>query len=71
MNRSSVILCTFLILLIACTKDQIYVATQNDYSLRNLINREGGFSTYILPQSTDYENIPQDPANPLSQIKVE
>ncbi len=71
MNRSAVILGTFLILLIACTKDQIYVATQNDYQLRTLVSQGGGIDQYILPQSTDYENIPQDPANPLSQIKVE
>ncbi len=71
MNRSTVILGTFLILLFACTKDQIYVATQNDYSLRSLINQKGGVDQYILPQSTDYENIPQDPSNPLNQIKVE
>lgn len=71
MNRSAFILGTFLILLIACTKDQIYVATQNDYSLRTLISQKGGIDHYTLPESTDYANIPQDPSNPLNQIKVE
>ncbi len=71
MNRSSVILCTFLILLIACSKDQIYVATQNDYSLKSLISQHGGLDHFTLPESTDYANIPQDASNPLSQIKVE
>jgi cytochrome c peroxidase len=71
MSRSTVILGTFLILLFACTKDQIYVATQNDYTLRRLINQKGGIDFFTLPESTDYENIPQDPANPLNQIKVE
>lgn len=71
MNRNVVIFCAFLIFLIACTHDPINVDPKNDYSLTDLINQAGGIDHFILPESTDYENIPQDPSNPLSQVKVE
>jgi cytochrome c peroxidase len=71
MYRSAVIFCIFLVFLFACKHERIYVEPQNDYSLTDLINQAGGIDHFILPESTDYENIPQDPSNPLSPIKVE
>lgn len=36
-----------------------------------LDTQEGGLDAFILPQETDYRNIPQDPKNPLTREKVE
>ncbi len=58
---------------LSCSKDKIYVETQLDQVLENLIKRSSATGTYehfILPNSNDYNNIPQEPKNPLSAEKV-
>ncbi len=71
MSRHYYILAALLLLIFACSKDKIYVASALDNELENVINRYGGTDEFILPESDDYQNIPQDPFNPLSQGKIE
>lgn len=63
-----------LIIVAACTKDQMPLATEFDNQLRTFLNTSsetGDYKYYILPQEDDYANIPQDPKNPLSREKVQ
>lgn len=60
------------LLLHACSSDEL--KNPLDTELKKAIERAsptGSMSHFILPQSTDYENIPSDPSNPLSDLKVE
>ncbi|MEO1714907.1 MAG: cytochrome c peroxidase, partial [Bacteroidota bacterium] len=57
---------------IACTND--HLSGQLDYALLETLDHTSGvgdFRHYILPDENDLTQIPQDPANPLSQVKVE
>lgn len=70
MYRTLQILAILAVFFTACTKDQIYVTSDNDYELERLLVEHGGKENYILPSSEDYGQIPQDPNNPLSKEKV-
>jgi len=66
----------FLIFLVsACTQDQMMPVVSMDIELENNIKRESpenSLEFYILPDETDYDNIPQDSIrNPLNAAKVE
>lgn len=62
---------TFLVLIFSsCAKDKIYVTSEEDYQLRNLINQHGGGDNFILPDTDDYGLIPQDPNNPITAEKA-
>ena len=41
-----------------------------DAALTILLNRHGGAAAFMLPSSDDYDNIPQDPNNPVTPEKV-
>lgn len=65
-------------LLSACQKndDPTPAAQDNelDTELTNLLELEGGqqgLNYFMLPSSSDYSQIPQDPNNPLTQAKIE
>ncbi len=61
-----------LLLLAACDKDEL--SNPLDSQLKKSIQRiapNGKLEHFILPHSKDYANIPQEPKNPLSDIKVE
>jgi cytochrome c peroxidase len=55
----------------ACTEDTLTnpLDIQLKRRLRN-ISPTGSIAHYMLPSETDYQNIPQDPANPLNRQKV-
>ncbi len=62
------------ILISACRKDDDSLPTDFDSDLEDvLISASNGIgkSHYILPSSTDFSSIPQDPKNPLTTEKVE
>jgi len=63
----------FTVFLIACSKDKIYVDTPLDQILNSSLLRaspDGTVSHFILPDSDDYSNIPQDSHNPITAEKV-
>ncbi|MGK0390220.1 MAG: cytochrome c peroxidase [Maribacter sp.] len=41
-----------------------------DVELKSLIEAKGGLEYFILPNSNDYDNIPQDPNNPISSQRI-
>jgi len=64
----------FFILISACTKDQMPPSTDVDNQLRAFMKstaENGKLDYYILPDENDFQNIPQDPKNPLTKAKVE
>jgi len=61
-------------LIVACTKDKIYLDTPLDQLLNSSLVRASKTNTldhFILPDATDFASIPQDPSNPLNEAKVE
>ncbi|MFK7981081.1 MAG: cytochrome-c peroxidase [Saprospiraceae bacterium] len=61
-------------LIVACTKDKVYLDTPLDQLLNSSLVRAAKTNTinhFILPDTDDFAAIPQDPRNPLSQAKVE
>ncbi|NND06625.1 MAG: cytochrome-c peroxidase [Saprospiraceae bacterium] len=63
----------FALALVACQKDE-QSAGRIDETLLDLLQQRSdgaGLSHYMLPASDDFEEIPQDPNNPLSIAKVE
>ncbi len=70
MNR--VLLFLFVgLMLAACARDEVQNPLDNE--LQKLLDRRapgGDRRHFVLPHETDYANIPQDPANPLSADKV-
>lgn len=42
-----------------------------DKALTSIFEGMGGMSSFVLPDSDDFANIPQDPKNPLNKHKVE
>ena len=60
---------------VACTKDQMPQLIELDQELESLIKQvseSGELDFYVLPEETDFNNIPQDfDKNPLSESKVE
>ena len=71
MNRSLILLSVLSILLFSCNQDKTYIASEYDYALERALDRVGGKSNFRLPASDDFTNIPQDPYNQLSAVKVE
>lgn len=56
----------------SCVNDVTPINAELDEQLRKSIIREvGSISHFILPDETDYANIPADPNNPLHQDKVD
>ena len=61
------------VFLIACSKDKIYIDTPLDQILEASIIKaslDGTTSHFILPDSDDYSNIPQDSHNPITAEKI-
>lgn len=76
MRRNFYLLISLSVVLIfaACTKDSIPTYTNTDRDLSRTLQTlspNGKIEHYILPDSDDYTNIPQDPRNPLTKEKVE
>ncbi len=73
MNNLNILTLFSLVLLFACESDT-FEREQLDFDLINTLNREsptGDLSYFRLAESTDLDNLPQDPRNPLTAIKVE
>ncbi len=71
MKKLYVLLSIVLVVTYACTYDSLGEA--EDIELRNIIKSRsptGLVGYFILPESNDYANIPQSPANPLTANKV-
>ena len=76
MNMSSrlSILIIFSCLILSCTKDQMPLNFEYENQLKDKIAQKSPDKTleyYILPDGSDLSQIPQDPKNPLSSVKVE
>lgn len=60
-------------ILTSCSYDTLHEADALDVELKERINKaapNGDLAHFILPSSTDYESIPQEPKNPLSAEKI-
>ena len=74
MKKKILVFIALVLFAAACTKDKMPVLVELDNQLRNLVAASaptGELDFYILPDETDYENIPSDPKNPLTDAKVE
>lgn len=76
MKQINVILVIILVgcTLFQCTKDQMPLNVEFDNTLRQRIRQVSptdDLAYYILPAEDDYDNIPQDPRNPLTEAKVQ
>lgn len=63
----------FIFCLTACKEDlpqDSIVEEEMDVELKSLIASKGGLAYFTLPNSNDYDNIPQDPNNPISSHRV-
>ncbi len=74
--RKTITLIFITTVLFSCTNDDNYVPIVSglDQDLKALLmntSNEEGLSYFVLPRSTDYRNIPQDPLNPITKEKVE
>jgi len=61
-------------LIAACTKDKVYLDTPLDQLLTSSLVRaasDNRLEHFVLPESDDFANIPQDTHNPLTKDKVE
>lgn len=57
-----------------CKKDNVVTKNDLDETLTQLIkdaSPNGSLSFFVLPSSSDYASIPQDPSNPLNDAKVQ
>ena len=65
----------FLMVLVSCAPQVEESMTQGpptiDQRVESILASNGGKDLFILPESDDFENIPQDPNNPLNKSKVE
>ncbi|MFT4565417.1 MAG: cytochrome c peroxidase [Saprospiraceae bacterium] len=62
-----------LVLVMGCSKDVADGDVQQDTNIKRQISRfspTGSYSFYILPDQGDWDNIPQDRRNPLTDVKV-
>ena len=72
MRLTTVIACAVIILLQACSSDTLQ--SPIEYKLREKLNStspSGHYEGYILPNSSNLNEIPQDPKNELTTNKVE
>lgn len=61
-------------LIYSCTKDKVYLETPLDQLLNAALARASGSNDanyFLLPESNDFNSIPQDSHNPLTKEKVE
>ena len=57
----------------SCSKDQMIPASEQEAALKRMVSNAaatGSLDYWVLPQNVDFENIPQDPQNPLTSEKV-
>ena len=69
----SLLFCSIAVLGMSCSKDQMIPASQLDSSLKSMVSSAaptGEISYWLLPETDDYSNIPQDPKNTLTAEKV-
>jgi len=71
-QRIWLILGVMLFLLPACETDQLEDPVETALRERlQITSPTGDLEGYILPDSRDFDRIPQDPKNPLTEVKVE
>ncbi len=61
------------VLLASCSYDVLHEADALDVDLKERLQKAsptGDLTHFILPGSTDYDNIPQEPKNPLTPEKI-
>ncbi len=71
--HAQIALLATVICLASCNYDSLHDAGALDVELRERIEKAsptGSLDHFTLPESTDYENIPQDPKNPLTPEKI-
>ncbi|NNE26746.1 MAG: hypothetical protein HKN09_07875 [Saprospiraceae bacterium] len=74
MDKRYLVILLLLTFIWACTKDKMPSLIELDQELESLIKQAsstGSTDFYILPDENDLDSIPQDPKNPLTEVKVE
>jgi len=62
-----------LLAMLSCTKGRMVPVSEIDSTLKEMVSNAAASNSldyWILPESTDFNSIPQDPLNPLSTEKV-
>ena len=62
-----------MLVVLACNKDEVPSYTDLDRDLEAYLRKaspNGQADHFVLPHSSDFDNIPQDPKNPLNAMKV-
>ena len=73
MIKSTLYLLTLMLIFISCQKDE-ESSSSLDQDLKALLmaaSQGQGLDFFVLPESNDFDRIPQDPNNPLTVEKVE
>ncbi|MEO0473987.1 MAG: cytochrome c peroxidase, partial [Bacteroidota bacterium] len=60
-----------LLFLFSCQKNELPDPGQYDAELEALLIRQGGVDRFRIPDSDDFDKIPQDPLNPITSAKVQ
>lgn len=64
----------FLLILASCSKDTTVISSELDSELDFLISAsspDGTSDYYVLPDGSDLSQLPQDPKNPLTDVKIQ
>ena len=72
-NLCLMALLSCLVIFASCNDDEQFADAKLNKQVRKLLEKadpENGVSGFILPESDDFANIPQDPQNPLTTDKV-
>lgn len=72
--RNGVFILSIILIIASCADDKVYLTDEYDRQLDRLISINsptGDNSHFILPESHQYDLIPQEPLNPLNDAKVE
>lgn len=74
MRRYISVMFVLVLVTFSCTKDKMPTLSELDNRLRTLVANASPTNTlsyYVLPDDTDYDAIPQDPKNPLTEEKIQ
>jgi len=69
--RAAVLLCTMMLTATSVLGDDLRLSLSEQLASAVVAHSDGhGLKAFQLPDSTDYQSIPQDPANPITRAKV-
>ncbi len=70
MNKSGILLCLLIFVGLSCVKERVDKLDERLETVIARASKSGSMKEFLLPSSTDFTSIPQEPKNPLSKAKV-